>query len=144
MNTYFGSNAYFRAMFEDLYPNNCGCGSNAGGTGPCAAKQIQNRLNNNVPPLQSGQYFTNVSTGFASGAPYFWTCPSNCFDVCLGPGQLSSLTQSGWNGFVQYTPTGKSRISATVYSLYSLCCPNAIHAADFRYGILHQSGGTGS
>ena len=138
LNSTFAPTAYYRAMMEDVYPNNCGCGSNSAGSGPCAAKQIQNRLNAAIPHLGVGQFYTDIDTYNASGAPNFWYCTSNCYEVCLAPSQLSSLTNSAWNVFGYSTPSGKKKISVTMFSTGMLCCPDAFHLADFKFGKLRS------
>lgn len=136
--TTFGPNAYFRAMWELSYPSNCGCGPNLNGPGVCAPIQIHNRLNANIPPLSPGQYFTDISQEFASGGVFLWSCPTDCFDVCLGPTELSGYVTSGWTVFHLLQPTGKSKINAYYQSAYPLCCTSAYHFGTFTYGIRHN------
>lgn len=139
LNTNFGTNEYYRALWELVYPNNCGCGPNSSGSGPCAAKQIQSRLNTALPPVAPGDYFTHITNNYAQGSPYMWECATNCSDVCLGPTQLSALVTSGWNVFNLMQPSGRVKVSCVIESVYSLCCPGARHDGTFTYGI-KQSG----
>lgn len=139
LNTNFGTNDYYYAMLEVSHPTNCGCGPNLNGLGKCSAKQIESRLNVVLGPISPGEYFTNIDHSYLQGAPFFWTCPDNCWEVCLGPTELSALVTSGWNGFNYMVPSNRTKISIEIQSIWPMCCTWAEHLAEARYGV-KQSG----
>ncbi|MCW5899964.1 MAG: hypothetical protein KIT10_11915 [Flavobacteriales bacterium] len=144
LNTSYGANDYFMA-YGGL--SSCGCGPNQGGTGLCADKQIQNRVNFAlVHPVNS--YWTDIENKqlTASSLPLggIWQCEGTVFepcDACFTPSMMAQYTQGTWDVIWFNTPSGKEPIRTTVFpNTFTLPYPDddihiQQHVAEARYGI---------
>ncbi len=136
LNTTYGPNAFF--LWHSVPGNNnAGCGSNNGGAGKAADKQIQDRVNVAIPLLPINCYWTNVQNLIAQGEPYMYFCPlGNSCTLCFTPSMMSTYTQGTWDLLQLYKPVGKLPISVTVEGVFTLNSPNNLygHLGTFTYG----------
>jgi hypothetical protein len=141
--------------------SNCGCQNQSG---DCADKQIASRINNALPGLTVGCYYTNVETkgvswpypnnfpngnytDFTTGIPatpyMVFTCNGSDLCVlgggnCLSTSKLSFYTQQGWNLMNILKPIGKVSVSANFEDGNLLCSGNCYwswHGAAFVYAV---------
>lgn len=136
----------------------CGCGTNPG-SGRCAYKQIQARVNQNIPLIhkdcfwhsiraigvmswEQGLYANFGYTSFPSGNPAapwkIFHCQqpeAHCVD-CWSPALMGTYTQYAWDVLVQLKPSDRQAISCTFDSQYTLCggCSVRNHQVVYRYG----------
>ena len=155
------SNPLRHGNFTTGSTSNCGC-QNQGGD--CADKQIAQRINNALPGLTAGCYYTNVETigvgwpyasnfpnlnhfSFSTGIPatpyMVFTCNGSdpCIfggGNCLSTSKLSFYTQRGWNLMNMLRPAGKVAVSANFEDSNTLCsgsCYWSWHGAAFVYAV---------
>jgi hypothetical protein len=136
----------------------CGCGSNPG-TGRCAYKQIEGRVNANIPLIQAGCYWHSIraigvnsfaaglyanfsSSNFPTGIPstpykvfYCQQPQPHCVD-CWTPTLMGTYTQYAWDVLMQLKPSDRQPISSTFDATYTLCggCSTRMHQVVYRYG----------
>lgn len=143
LNTNF-SNSWLWGDYSSFPPpSDCGCGANPG-TGRCAHKQIEARVNQNIPLLhkdcywhsirkigvmswESGLYANYSYSDFPSGNPaapwkIFWCQqPDPHWVECWGPALMGTYTQYAWDVLMQLKPSDRQPISCTFDSQYTLC-----------------------
>ena len=159
------SNPLRHGNFTTGSTSNCGCQNQSG---DCADKQIAQRINNALPGLSAGCYYTNVET-IGVGWPYASNFPNlNHFDFptgipatpymvftcngsdpcifgggnCLSTSKLSFYTQRGWNLMNMLKPAGKVAVSANFEDSNTLCgglCYWSWHGAAFVYAVRNCS-----
>lgn len=136
----------------------CGCGSNPG-TGRCAYKQIEGRVNANIPLIQAGCYWHSIRAigvmswesglfanwsylDFPSGNPAapwkIFRCQqpeTHCVD-CWSPSMMGTYTQYAWDVLTQLKPIDRQPISCTFDSKQTVCwgCSIRFHQVVYRYG----------
>lgn len=136
----------------------CGCSSNPG-SGRCAYKQIQARVNQNIPLIQKDCYWHSIRAigvmswesglfanwsylDFPSGSPAtpwkIFRCQqpeSHCVN-CWSPALMGTYTQYAWDVLLQLKPSDRQPISCTFDSKYTICqdCSIRFHQVVYRYG----------
>lgn len=157
LNTTF-SNSWLWGDDSSFPISSCGCGTSPGG-GRCAYKQIEGRVNQNIPLIHMNCYWHSIraigvnsfapglyanwsSSNFPSGVPAtpwkIFHCQQpqpHCVD-CWTPALMGTYTQYAWDVLVQLKPSDRQPISCAFDATYTLCggCSTRMHQVVYRYG----------